>query len=40
VDDAFRGLEVIRTIEPEINRSEYVEAYHRWLECLKQLSQE
>jgi xylulokinase len=37
VHDAFRGLDLIRLVEPESNRSAYLEAYDLWLECLKRV---
>jgi xylulokinase len=36
VKDAFRGLSRVHSIEPETNKSDYLEAYNRWLEPLKQ----
>lgn len=38
VGDALKGVELIRTIEPESSRSEYIEAYRRWLECLNSVT--
>jgi xylulokinase len=37
VKDAFKGLERIRTVEPERNRADYFEAYQAWLEALKKI---
>jgi hypothetical protein len=35
--DAFRGLSRVRSIEPETNKADYLDAYHRWLTLLKQM---
>ncbi len=37
VKDAFKGLERIRTVEPERNKDDYFEAYQAWLEPLKKI---
>ena len=37
LNDAFKGLERIRTIEPERNKDDYLEAYQAWLEPLKRI---
>jgi xylulokinase len=34
MDDAFQGLKLIKVVEPESKRSEYLKAYDLWLECL------
>jgi xylulokinase len=34
--DAFKGLAALRSIEPETNKDDYLEAYSRWLAPLKQ----
>ena len=33
--DAFKGLAALRSIEPETNKDDYLEAYSRWLAPLK-----
>jgi len=33
--DAFKGLAALRSIEPETNKDDYLEAYSRWLALLK-----
>jgi len=35
--EAFRGLSLVQRIEPEMNNSDYLQAYNSWLELLKQL---
>jgi xylulokinase len=35
--EAFRGLSLVRSIEPETNNADYLEAYNSWLELLKRL---
>ena len=35
--EAFRGLSLVQSIEPETNNSDYLQAYNSWLELLKQL---
>lgn len=35
--EAFRGLSLVKRIEPETNKADYLEAYDRWLESLKRL---
>jgi len=35
LQDAFKGLRAIQSIEPETNKDAYLEAYSRWLEPLK-----
>jgi xylulokinase len=37
VNDAFHGLDLIKVVEPDSDRSEYLEAYNLWLECLKRV---
>jgi len=37
VKEAFRGLSRVQSIEPETNKADYFEAYHRWFTQLKQL---
>jgi xylulokinase len=37
VKDVFKGLERIRTVEPERNKNDYFEAYQAWLEPLKKI---
>jgi hypothetical protein len=36
MNDAFRGLSLVESIEPETNKADYLEAYDRWFELLKQ----
>jgi xylulokinase len=33
--DAFKGLAALQTVEPEMNKDDYLEAYARWLAPLK-----
>ena len=35
LQDAFKGLTALRSIEPETNKDDYLEAYNRWLAPLK-----
>ena len=35
LQDAFKGLAALRSIEPEANKDDYLEAYSRWLAPLK-----
>jgi xylulokinase len=35
LEDAFKGLAALQSIEPEANKAEYLEAYNRWLIRLK-----
>lgn len=35
LEDAFKGLTALQRIEPETNKSDYLEAYNRWLERLE-----
>jgi xylulokinase len=35
LQDAFKGLTAIQRIEPEMNKTDYLEAYSRWLAPLK-----
>jgi xylulokinase len=35
LQDAFKGLTAIQSIEPETNKADYLEAYSRWLSPLK-----
>ena len=38
--EAFRGLSLVQTVEPETNKADYLEAYDRWLTPLKQMLNE
>ncbi len=35
--EAFRGLSRVQSIEPDMNKADYLKAYHRWLVLLKQI---
>ncbi len=35
--EAFRGFSRVQSIEPDMNKADYLEAYHRWLILLKQI---
>ena len=37
IKDAFKGLARVQTIEPETNKTDYLEAYNTWLSQLNQI---
>jgi xylulokinase len=40
VKDAFRGLSLVQSVEPETNKADYLEAYHSWFGQLQKMLQD